>query len=198
MLARMWVRVVQLVVSCTVLGLGVALLLTPALGSDGFSTMVNGFSLALHVPFLLVNVVVGVVLVLLAWAKGQQPALGTVVQPVITGTVVTYALELLTRPVELPLRLGMLLTGFVVVAVGVAGYLGSDTGAGPAEALSTAYDPPVPFRWSYSVFQGASAVLGWLLGAAVGVGTVLVVLLLGPAVDLIGRVSPRLRVVAGQ
>lgn len=196
MLAPMWSRVVQLVVSCAVLGVGVSLLLTPALGSDGFSTMINGLSLAFDAPFLLVNVLVGVVLVLLAWAKGRRPALGTVVQPVVTGTVVTYALELLDQPAGLPARFGMLLLGFAVVAVGVAGYLGSDTGAGPAEALSTAYDPPIPFRWSYSVFQGASAVLGWVLGAAVGPGTVLVVLLLGPAVDLVGRVSPRLRVEA--
>jgi len=190
----MWIRVVQLVLSCAVLGVGVALLLTPALGSDGFSTMVSGLSLSLDAPFLLVNVVVGVILVGLAWLKGRRPALGTVVQPVVTGTVVTAVLELLSAPSGLVARSVMLLAGFAVVAVGVAGYLGSDTGSGPAEALSTAYDPPIPFRWSYSVFQGTSALLGWLLGAAVGPGTVLVVLLLGPAVDLVGRLSPRLRV----
>ena len=180
--------------SCAVLSVGVALLLAPALGSDGFSTMISGFSLATDTPFLLVNVLVGVILVALAWMKGRRPALGTVVQPVVTGTVVTVVLEQLSAPSGLPARAALLVLGFAVVAVGVAGYLGSDTGAGPAEALSTAYDPPIPLRWSYSVFQGASALLGWLLGAAVGPGTVLVVLLLGPAVDLVGRLSPRLRV----
>jgi uncharacterized membrane protein YczE len=190
----MWVRAVQLVVSCAVLGVGVALLLAPALGSDGFSTLINGLALALDAPFLAVNVAVGGVLILLAWAKGRRPGLGTVVQPVVTGAVVTVALATVPEPVGLVARAGLFLLGFVVVAVGVAGYLGSDTGAGPAEALSTAYDPPFPFRWSYSAFQGASALLGWLLGAAVGPGTVAVVLLLGPAVDLLGRLFPRLRV----
>ncbi len=192
----MWSRVVQLVVSCAVLGVGVALLLAPALGSDGFSTMVNGLAIALDAPFLLVNVSVGVILVGLAWLKGRAPALGTVVQPVVTGTVVTLVLDAVAPPTGLPARIGLLVLGFAVVAVGVAGYLGSRTGAGPAEALSTAYDPPIPFRWSYSVFQGASAVLGWALGAAIGPGTLLVVLGLGPAVDLLGRLSPRLRVEA--
>ena len=192
----MWSRVVQLVVSCAVLGVGVALLLAPALGSDGFSTMVNGLSIAFDAPFLLINVVVGVILVGLAWLKGRPPALGTVVQPVVTGTVVTLVLDAVTPPSGLPARIALLTVGFVVVAIGVAGYLGSHTGAGPAEALSTAYDPPIPFRWSYSVFQGASALLGWALGAAIGPGTVLVVLALGPAVDLVGRVSPRMRVEA--
>jgi uncharacterized membrane protein YczE len=61
--ARQWL---QLVVSCLVLGVGVGLLLRAALGSDGYSTFVNGASLTLHVPFVAVNCVLGVVLVALA------------------------------------------------------------------------------------------------------------------------------------
>jgi uncharacterized membrane protein YczE len=45
----------------------------------------------------------------------------------------------------------------------------------------------VPFKWSYSVVQGGGALAGWLLGAAIGPGTVAVILLLGPAVDLAAR-----------
>jgi uncharacterized membrane protein YczE len=43
----------------------------------------------------------------------------------------------------------------------------------------------VPFKWSYSVVQGGGALLGWLCGAAVGPGTLLVIFLLGPLVDLL-------------
>jgi uncharacterized membrane protein YczE len=74
-----------------------------------------------------------------------------------------------------------------VLALGIAAYLGSNLGAGPAEAAALAWDPPVPFKWSYSAVQGGGAVVGWLLGAAVGPGTLAVVLLLGPAVDLAAR-----------
>ncbi len=71
------------------------------------------------------------------------------------------------------------------MALGVAGYLGSRTGAGPTEAAALAFDPPVPFRWSYSAVQGVGALVGWLLGADIGPGTILVVLALGPLVDLL-------------
>lgn len=40
-------KLVQLVVSCVVLGTGVALLFEAALGSDGYSTLVNGLSVIL-------------------------------------------------------------------------------------------------------------------------------------------------------
>ena len=65
--------------------------------------------------------------------------------------------------------------------------LGSHIGAGPAEAAALAWDPPVAFRWSYSVVQGGGALGGWLMGATIGVGTVAVIVLLGPAVDLAAR-----------
>ncbi|MGH3335184.1 MAG: hypothetical protein ACRDOZ_05130, partial [Nocardioides sp.] len=65
--------------------------------------------------------------------------------------------------------------------------LGSRTGAGPAEAAGLAWDPPVPFRWSYSAVQGGGALGGWLLGATIGPGTIVVIVLLGPLVDITSR-----------
>lgn len=183
-------RVAQLVVSCVVLGAGVALLLLAALGSDGYSTFVNGLSLSLDVPFLAVNCALGVVLVAIAWWRGLRPGLGTVVQPVVVGATVSELMDLIPAPHGAAARIVFLLAAFVVLAAGVAGYLGSGTGAGPTEAAALAFDPPVPFKWSYSLVQGGGALGGWLLGAAIGPGTVLVVFLLGPAVDRLGRLLP--------
>ena len=160
----MLTRVTQLVVSCVVLGVGVALLLDARLGSDGYSMLINGISLTTGVAFWIVNTVVGVVLVLLAWLRGRRPGLGTVTQPVVVGLVVSVLLPSLPEPSSLPLRWVELVVGFVVLCVGVAGYLAVDLGAGPVEAAALAWDPPVPFRWSYSLVQ----VLGRGRGMAAG------------------------------
>ncbi len=185
--------VVRLVVSCTVLGIGVGLLLRAALGSDGYSTMINGLALALEVDFFVVNLVVGVVLVGLAWARGLRPGLGTVLQPLVVGAVVSGVLAVLEEPDDLWLRAVMLAISLPVLAIGVAGYLAQDAGAGPTEAAALALDPPVPFRWSYSLVQGGGAVIGWLCGADIGPGTVLVIVLLGPLVSWLARRVPVLR-----
>ena len=187
-------RVPRLLVSCVVLGVGVGMLLLAALGSDGYSTFINGASLALDVPFILVNCAVGVVLVAMAWRRGLTPGLGTVVQPVLVGAVVSAILASVAVQEIMWVRITLLLVAFPVLAVGVAGYLGSGTGAGPTEAAALAFDPPVPFRWSYTVVQGGGALGGWLMGAAVGPGTLLVIGLLGPAVDLLFRSAPALDV----
>ncbi|GAA3528301.1 hypothetical protein GCM10022234_26960 [Aeromicrobium panaciterrae] len=179
----MIVRLSRLVVSCVILGIGVAMLLIAALGSDGYSTMINGLSIALDVTFWVVNLVVGIVLVAMAWARGLKPGMGTLAQPLVVGFVVSGLLDAFDEPDSMGVRIVLLVLSFPVVAVGVAGYLAVDAGAGPTEAAALAFDPPVPFKWSYSVVQGGGALLGWLCGAAIGPGTILVIFLLGPVVD---------------
>jgi len=177
-------RVVQLVLACAVLGSGVALLLAASLGSDGYSSLVSGITIATGAPFAAVNIVIAVALIALAWSRGTRPGLGTLVQPVVVGLVVGWLLPLLPTPEPLAVRFAELGAAFVLLSLGVAGYLATDTGAGPAEAAALAFDPPLPFRWSYTVLQAGGALAGWALGAAVGPGTVVTALLVGPTVDL--------------
>ncbi len=177
----------MLLVGCVVLGTGVGLLLTADLGSDGYSTFVNGIALRTGIAFWIANLVVGAVLVAMAMLRKVYPGVGTVVQVVLVGVVVDAALDLMATPDVLAWRIVLLATAFPVLAIGIALYLGSHTGAGPAEAAALAWDPPVAFRWSYSLVQGGGAIGGWLLGATVGVGTIAVIFLLGPAVDLAAR-----------
>ena len=175
-------RVVQLFVSCVVLGAGVALLLDARLGSDGYSMLINGLSITTGVEFGVVNVVVGVIFVGMAWLRGRTPGLGTVVQPVVVGFVVSALLPILPTPDSLGARSGELALAFVLLILGVAGYLASELGAGPTEVAALAWDPPVPFRWSYSAVQFLGGLTGWLCGADFGVGTIIVVVLIGPCV----------------
>ncbi|MDO9457844.1 hypothetical protein [Nocardioides sp.] len=180
-------RLVLLVVGCVVLGTGVAMLLSADLGSDGYSTLVNGIAESLGISFWTANAMVGVPFLLVAASRRVYPGVGTVVQVAVVGVTVSAMLAVLETPGTLLGQVALLAAAFPVLAVGIAAYLGSQTGAGPTEAAALAWDPPVPFRWSYSVVQGGGALGGWLLGATVGGGTVAVIVLLGPAADLAGR-----------
>ena len=180
-------RVAMVVLGCVVLGVGVAMLLTADLGSDGYSTLVNGVSMATGMSFLVANVLISVLFLVVAALRKVLPGAGTVVQVVVVGWTVSFLIDLLDTPDGLPWRFALLAAAFPVLALGIAVYLGANTGAGPAEAAALAWDPPVPFRWSYSLVQGGGALVGWLLGATIGVGTVAVIVALGPAVDLTSR-----------
>jgi hypothetical protein len=191
-LASALVRYVQLVAACLVLGIGVALLLEAALGSDGYSTLVNGLSIATGLAFWQLNIVVGGAFIGLAWARGTRPGPGTLVQWFLVGFVISVVMVLVPDVGSLTARIGLLLAALGLITVGIGAYLASATGAGPAEAMALAWDPPIPFRWSYNLVQAGGALVGWLLGAAAGPGTVLVFLMLGPAVELFRRTLPAL------
>ena len=182
-------RLLQLLIACVVLGVGVSLLLDARLGSDGYSTLLNGLVLATGWSFLLISLIVGVTLLSMAWALGRPPGIGTVVQTVVVGATVNLVLPLLPGPDALALRGLESAAGILVLAVGVAGYLAVDLGAGPAEAAAQSWEPRVPFRWGYTALQGTSMAIGWLCGADVGVSTVVIVVLLG---WLIARLQPHL------
>ncbi len=177
----------MVVLGCVVLGTGVGLLLTADLGSDGYSTLVNGVSKSTGISFLVANMLISVLFLLVAAARRVYPGPGTIIQVVVVGWTVAYLIDVLETPDSVLGQALMLAAAFPVLALGIAAYLGAHTGAGPAEAAALAWDPPVPFKWSYSLVQGGGALVGWLLGATLGVGTLAVIFLLGPTVDVTAR-----------
>ena len=177
----------RLFLGCIVLGTGVGLLLTADLGSDGYSTLVSGIARTSGWAFVVANVAVSVVFLIVAALRKVRPDVGTVVQIVVVGYTVTLVLDLLETPGSVLGQAACLALALPVLSIGVAMYLGTNLGAGPAEAAALAWDPPLPFRWSYSLLQGGGALVGWLLGASIGVGTIVVIVLLGPLVDLAAR-----------
>lgn len=182
-------RLLQLLLACIVLGVGVSLLLDARLGSDGYSTLLNGLVLATGWSFLLVSLIVGVALLSMAWALGRPPGIGTLVQTVVVGGTVNVVLPLLPGPEALAVRGMESAAGILVLAVGVAGYLAVDLGSGPAEAAAQSWEPNVPFRWGYTALQAGGMLVGWLCGADVGISTLLIVVLLGWLID---RIQPYL------
>ena len=117
---------------------------------------------------------------------------GTVVQTVVVGGTVSVLLPpSYAHPDVLGAvrRAGHRPSSALLPPLGVAGYLASHTGAGPAEAAAISFDPPLTFKWSYTVLQAVSGLIGsGPSRAAVGPGTLLVSLFVGPTpVDLLTR-----------
>ncbi len=135
------------------------------------------------------SIVVGLAVLLLSWALGQPPGFGTVANAVVIGACV----DLLRRVPwiahlsggGLPVRGGLLLLGVGLFGLGSALYIGAGLGAGPRDSLMLALARRTGVR--IAVVRGALEVsvlaVGWALGGVVGLGTVAVALLLGPAVE---------------
>jgi len=186
-----WVR---LLAGLWLFAVGVVLGLQSGLGVAPWDVFHDGIRQATPLSFGAATVLVGVVLVVVGLGFGVRPGPGTLVNMVAIGVFADALLhsgfvqDLDGR--SLPVRLAAVLAGVGLVALGSALYIGAGLGSGPRDSLMLALSART--RLSVGLIRGlleASVLgVGWLLGGAVGVGTVLFALGVGPAVQLAFRV----------
>lgn len=182
-------RTAALFAGLVAIAVAIVILLESQLGLAPWDVFHLG--VAAHTPLSIgwVSVVVGLVVLFVAWAVGARPGFGTVANAIVIGITIEVLLtfEAVTGLSEagLPLRGGLLVAGVVLFGVGSAFYIGAGLGAGPRDSLMLALSARTGQR--IGLVRGSMEVavlsVGFLLGGTVGVGTVAVALLLGPAVE---------------
>ena len=126
-------------------------------------------------------------MLVVAWALGRRPGPGSFVGPLFIGPIMQIALTTLERfdvPSSLAVRLGLHVVAIGAVGIGAGALIVSGLGAGSGELLASAASdrsghPEPRVRLA---FEASWLVLGATLGGPIGVGTVLVAALIGPAV----------------
>ena len=197
------VRALELLLGLTIAHLGVTLFLLSDLGSDPFNVLIQGLHSALPWPafmdthgrvHLLVSLLI--MLVLLLAAKGFVK-IGTVICMALGGPIIDLW-EILLGPMlgVLPLggRIALLVAGCVILAFGMTVVISSDLGAGPNDlvAVSISELSRKPFGVVRVCVDVAFALVGWLLGGVLGVGTVVCAFLVGPVAQFCFPLSRRL------
>ena len=197
------VRALELLLGLAIAHLGVTLFLLSDLGSDPFNVLIQGLHSALPWPafmdthgrvHLLVSLLI--MLVLLLAAKGFVK-IGTVICMALGGPIIDLW-EILLGPMlgVLPLggRIALLVVGCIILAFGMTIVISSDLGAGPNDlvAVSISELSRKPFGVVRVCVDVAFALVGWLLGGVLGVGTVVCAFLVGPVAQFCFPISRRL------
>ena len=190
-------RLVSLVAGLFLFAAGIVAFLESRLGLSPWDVLHQGISRHTPLSFGEANIVVGAVVVAIAWLLGARIGLATVANAVLVGTFV----DLLTSigavndlgGSPLGVRVGLLAAGVAFIGLGSGFYLGADFGAGPRDSLMVVGSKRLSLR--IAVMRGAIEVLalaaGIALGGTVGVGTIVFALLVGSSVEgsfwLLGR-----------
>lgn len=189
-------RLVNLYLGLVLFGASLALMIESRLGLGPWDVFHQGLALRLGLSFGWV--VIGVsVLVLLAWIPlRQRPGIGTVSNVILVGLAADASLTLLPSPQPLPARAALLVVGIVLNAVATGLYVGAGLGPGPRDGLMTGLaGRGMSIRSARTAIEICVLAGGWLLGGAVGVGTILYALCIGPLVHCL---LPRLTVAVPQ
>jgi uncharacterized protein len=188
--ALAWVR---LFAGLWLFAAGVVLGLRSGLGVSPWDVLHDGIRQVTPLSFGAATVLVGVVLVAVSLAAGIRPGPGTLANMLAIGVFADAMLatgiagDLDARP--LALRLGAVAAGVGLVALGSALYIGAGLGSGPRDSLMLALSARTRVRVCIvrALIEAGVLAVGWLLGGAAGVGTVLFAFGIGPAVELAFR-----------
>ncbi|MDR7278123.1 membrane protein YczE [Catenuloplanes atrovinosus] len=199
-------RFVQLQAGLVAYGVSMALMIESRLGLDPWDVFHQGLSLRTGLSVGTVVILVGVLVLLLWIPLRQRPGIGTISNVLVIGVVVDVALVLLPAPGPLAARTAFLAGGIVLNAFATGLYIGARLGAGPRDGLMTGYvarHPHRSIRLVRTVVELTVLALGWLLGGAVGLGTIAYALAIGPLTQwflprLTVRDTPRATVIISE
>ena len=179
---RLGRRLPQLFLGLALYGASLAMMVRGALGLAPWDVLHSGF--IRHVPMTIGQAVVLLsFLVLLLWIPlREKPGIGTVANALVVGLAADATLAVLAEPDSLALRVALMLGGIVLNGLATALYIGSQFGRGPRDGLMTGLARRT--GWSLRLvrtgLEVTVVVIGLLLGGALGVGTVLYALAIGP------------------
>jgi uncharacterized membrane protein YczE len=169
--------------------LGVVLILESELGLSPWDVLSQGLSKHTPISFGAATIVIGLVVLLLAWSLGGRPGIGTVANAVLVGTFIQVltSIDAVSRLDQqgLAVRIALLAVGIALIGPASAFYIGADLGAGPRDTLMLVGARRTRFRIGVvrAGLELAALAAGIALGGTFGVGTIAFALLVGPVVE---------------
>lgn len=177
-------RITRLIFGLFLYSLGSFLTIQANIGLAPWEAFGMGGSYLTHLSYGNVVVITGLIIIVIDFALKEKIGFGTVLNAILIGKFVDLIqfTDIIPKMSSLGLGLLMLLLGQVVICIGSYFYIGSSLGCGPRDALMVALGkrmPKVPIGAIRGLLEGTVLIIGWLLGAKVGIGTAIYVLGIG-------------------
>lgn len=180
-------RLPQLAVGLMLYGASLAFLVRGTLGVAPWDVLHTG--IADRIGWSLGSVVVAAsFVVLLAWIPLKEiPGIGTLANAFVVGLSADATLAVLDEPSGWTGRVFLLSLGILGNALATAMYIGAQFGRGPRDGLMTGLVRRTGWslRLARTGLEVAVVLLGLALGGALGIGTVLYAVLIGPLSQLL-------------
>ena len=175
-------RLTQLYVGLVAYGVSLAMMVRGDVGLAPWDVLHSGLTEHFPITFGEAVVVMSFVVLLLWIPLREMPGLGTISNAFVVGIAADTTLALLGSPDNLVLRVALMLGGIALCGFASALYIGAQLGRGPRDGLMTGLSRRTGYslRLVRTCLEVTVVVIGLLLGGAIGLGTVLYALAIGP------------------
>jgi len=192
-------RIVMTIVGVCVMGFSIGLFSKSGCGFDPFQVFCHGVwnfinarvggGLSFGTFYTALN---ALLLVLIFFLNRRKIGLGTLINILLVGHMADaseYIADQLCPEPGMAARILFMLAGIVIMCFASALYFTADLGVSTydAVALTVSERTSAPFRWCRIISDLLCVLIGWRLGAAVGIGTLVTAFFMGPLIDFFNR-----------
>ncbi|MBD5520185.1 MAG: hypothetical protein HDR03_03015 [Lachnospiraceae bacterium] len=185
-----WKRFVIMIIGNIFLGMGISIFKFAKLGNDPYSGMIMGFSDVIGIAYANLLIIVNIFIFIVEFIFGREYiGAGTIMNAFFLGYITTFFYNLLLHifadPDSIVIQVLIMLIGTVVTGFGVSMYQTPNVGASPYDSLSIIMAkriPKIPYFWHRIFTDFVCAVLCFLAGGIVGLGTFVSALGMGPVI----------------
>lgn len=171
----------QLLSGVVMYGVTAGMLVLARLGLDPWDVFHQGLSRTFGLGIGTWAIIVSFV-VFLGWlVLRQRLGVGTLINAIAVGLVIDLMVATFHSPHELWARVALLIAGVVGNGIATGLYIGAGLGPGARDGLTTGIaSRGHSIRLVRTTIEGGVLITGFLLGGAVGIGTLLYALAIGP------------------
>ena len=201
-------RVVMVLFGVVFLALGIAFLKLALLGNDPYTGMLFAISDVTGFPYPWLQVLVGLLLLVVEFIWGRHYiGIGTVYNAVCIGFIVDFFYGIIHGsfgdPGSFPYQLLALAAGMIICSFGISMYQQADLGVSPYDSISLIMaerQDRLPYFWCRIITDAVCAIVCFLLGGIVGLGTLVTAFGFGPFVSFFNNIvsNPLIRLSRGE
>ncbi|HOG59980.1 MAG TPA: hypothetical protein PKX76_01585 [Flexilinea sp.] len=175
---RYLIRFIKLFLGLFLFSIGTVITIKANIGLAPWDAFHMGISIQTGISFGKVVILTGVVLLIVSVAMKEKFGFGTVANVLFIGIFCDFILSLNIIPICESYWLGIvfMLIGLFINSFGMYFYINAGFGAGPRDSIMIALNkrfPKIPVGAIRGSIEGIVLFFGWLMGAKVGLGTIL-------------------------
>ena len=173
-------RLIRLIFGLFLCALGSYMTIQANVGLAPWECFQTGIMYKTGIMYGNIVVGVGVTIIIIDFLLKEKIGFGTILNAMLIGKFVDLLnyIDLIPKLENFGLGVCLLFAGEVVLCIGSFFYIGASMGAGPRDSLMVAIGRrlnKVPIGVARGILEGSVLLLGWLMGAKVGIGTVIAV-----------------------
>ncbi len=177
-------RIIRLVFGLFLFALGSFLTIQANIGLAPWEAFSMGGSFLTGLSYGDVVIITGLIIIVVDFLLNEKIGIGTILNAILIGKFFDFIvyLDLIPKMPNLGSGILMLLLGQFIVCIGSFFYMGAALGCGPRDSLMVALGKrfsKVPIGLIRGLIEGTVLVIGWILGAKVGIGTAIYVIGIG-------------------